>query len=302
MYMPEERDRMSTETKSCKHKGKKSLSILIITYNEEVNIRHALESLVGWAGEIFVVDSFSMDRTVDICKEYENKGVKVFQHKFEDYSSQRNWALQELPWSNEWLFWIDADEIVTPELSRELTDLVAKNDFKNDFYYVNRRLIFLGKWIKHCSSYPLWLLRLFKIKDARFTRPINEQVVVPGDGGHLKHDLIHYDKKGIAGWIEKHNRYSSMEAVEYLKVLENNEGDPSFLKQKDRPDVKRQKKIRFFIHLPFRPFLMFAYLYFWKLGFLDGRAGLIYCMLKSANQVAITAKLYELQHCHTDPK
>ncbi|OVE74342.1 hypothetical protein BVX94_00600 [bacterium B17] len=286
---------MSTENTSVNHGKKAPLSVLIITYNEEVNIRESLESVVDWAGEVFVVDSFSSDQTVAICKEYEDKGVKVFQHEFENYSAQRNWALQELPWSNEWLFWIDADEIVTLELGRELMDLAVTDSFKKDFYYVKRRLIFLGKWIKHSSSYPLWLIRLFRIKDARFTRPINEQVVVPGDGGRLEHDLLHDDKKGIAGWLEKHNRYSSMEAEEYLKVLENSEGDQDFLNEKERPDVKRQKKLRFFIHLPFRPFFMFAYLYFWKLGFLDGKAGLIYCMLKAGNQRSISAKMQELK-------
>jgi glycosyltransferase involved in cell wall biosynthesis len=270
------------------------VSVLIITYNEERNIRYALESVVGWAQEVYVVDSFSSDETTAICAEYAERGVKVVQHTFENYSAQRNWALENIDWQGEWIFWIDADEAVTPELAAELEALFSGGPDK-DFYYVKRRFIFLGRWLRHASSYPLWLLRLFKKGQAHFTRPINEQVVVEGQAGYLEHDLLHDDRRGLSAWLAKHNRYTSLEAEQYDAVQRGKGSDTAFLSEEGRPDVRRQRRLRRFIRLPCRPFVMFLYLYIWKRGFLDGRPGLIYCLLKACNQVHLNAKLYELR-------
>lgn len=269
------------------------VSILIIAFNEEENIRQVLESVIKLSDDVFIVDSNSTDKTQEICKEYESRGVKIVQHPFENYAAQRNWALQNLSWQNEWVFWIDADEYLSDDLVRELRELFSGGEPECDFYYVKRRFIFLGKWLKHSASYPTWLIRLFRIKDARFFRPINEQVIIDGKPGYLKTDLMHDDRKGLSAWIAKHNRYSSMEAVEYIKVLKGVSGDNDFLKHGSRPDVKRQRRLRLFMKMPFRPLIMFLYLYVFKKGFLDGRPGFIYCVLKGINQFNISCKIRE---------
>lgn len=272
------------------------LSILIITYNEQVNIRYALESVIGWASEIFVVDSYSQDGTVDICREYADKGVQVWQHAFENYSAQRNWALENLPWSNEWVFWIDADERVSPELANELKALFAQGEPEKDFYYVKRRFIFLGGWLKHAAIYPFWIVRLFRHKEGRYFRTVNEQIAISGEPDYLQNDLIHEDRKGLHAWIDKHNRYSSMEAGEYFAIQTGaDDAGVGHVKQDlSRPDLQAQILKRIFMRLPFRPLLRFLYMYVWKRGFLDGKPGFIYCMLKAIQQFHISCKLYEM--------
>jgi len=270
------------------------ISALVITYNEEVNIGECLDS-VSFLSEVFVVDSFSTDRTVEICQKYEPAGVKVFQHRFEDYARQRNWALKDLPWSKEWVFVLDADERVSPELRGELEELFAGGEPDGDFYYVKRRFIFLGRWLKHSALYPFWLVRFFRRSQARYTRSVNEQVIVPGKPGYLKHDLIHKDQKGLFAWIEKHNRYSSLEAKEYLAVKGGRDARSQchWEQTGDRRDVRIQGLKSLFISLPFRPFIRFFYMYFWKRGFLDGKEGLVYSLLQATQEFHISAKIYE---------
>jgi len=271
------------------------VSVLIITYNEEQNIRHALESVVSWAGEVFVIDSYSDDRTVEICRSYSDRGVRVWRHTFEDYSAQRNWALEQLPWSNEWVLVLDADERVSPRLAQELRRLFAAGEPPKDFYYVKRRFIFLGRWLKRCSSYPFWLIRLFRVTEARYVRSVNEQVVVSGEPGYLANDLIHEDQKGLAAWVAKHNRYSSLEAREYLKVQQGMAGADHVAQADDRPDVRTQKHKRIFMRLPLRPWARFFYMYVWKRGFLDGKPGFLYSVLKAIQEFHISCKMYELR-------
>jgi glycosyltransferase involved in cell wall biosynthesis len=272
------------------------ISGLVITYNEEVNIGECLDSLC-FLDEVFVIDSFSTDRTVEICKRYESAGVKIFRHKFEDYARQRNWALKNLPWSNEWIFVLDADERISLELRAELEGVFASDQSDADFYYVKRRFIFLGRWLKHSTFYPFWLLRLFRRSEARYVRSVNEQVLVSGKPGYLKHDLIHKDQKGLFAWIEKHNRYSSLEAKEYLAVKGGRDACSEHRKEQRGTlrDVRIQGLKRLFISLPFRPFIRFSYMYFWRRGFLDGKEGLTYCMLQAVQEFHINCKMCEMK-------
>jgi len=145
------------------------VSVLIITYNEEANIARALDSVVGWAREAFVIDSHSTDRTVAICEEHRDRRVRVWQHPFENYAAQRNWALDHLPWSGDWVLVLDADERVSAELRDELGQLLSSPP-PCDGYLVKFRFIFLGKWLRHASTYPVWILRLFRRSKARYRR------------------------------------------------------------------------------------------------------------------------------------
>jgi len=265
-----------------------NLSILIITLNEEKNIKHALES-IKWANEIFVVDSFSIDRTLEIAKKYKN--VKIFQHSFENFAKQRNWALNNLPWHNDWIFILDADERITPELRKEITEIILGPQNDIVAYWCARRFIFLNKWIKYADCYPSWMMKLFLRNKGRFEKAVNEKMIVDGKTAYLKNDMVHENLKGIKDWIAKHNRYSTFETEEiYFKKK-------SKLPGRLFGDVMERRKFlkNLFYKLPFRPFLRFFYMYFLKLGFLDGSVGFIYCVLKAIQEFHINVKLKELK-------
>lgn len=268
------------------------VSVLIITHNEEANIRGALESVAGWTREAFVVDSHSTDLTARICDEYRANGVRVWKHTFENYAAQRNWALGQLPWSSDWILVLDADERVSPELRREIEQLLASAP-PCDGYLVKFRFIFLGRWLRHASTYPVWILRLFRRSKARYRRTVNEYVDLDGTAGRLTHDLIHESHSGLASWLHKHNAYSTREAEEYWRVIRGADaetvphlaGAPSY--------SRRQRLKKLFIRLPFRPWLRFLYMYVWKRGFLDGRPGFLFCALKAIQEFHISCKLHE---------
>ena len=268
------------------------VSVLIITYNEERNIRGALDSVVAWAREIFVVDSHSTDRTVEICEQHRANGVRVWQHPFENYAAQRNWALDHLPWTNDWVLVLDADERVTPELREEIGQLMSPSP-PCDGYLVKFRFVFLGRWLRHASTYPVWILRLFRRTKARYRRSVNEYVELDGTAGRLTHDLIHDSRSGLAAWIQKHNVYSSREAEEYCKVLTGAD-DERVPQLPGAPGYSRRQELKkLFIRLPFRPLVSFLYMYVWKRGFLDGRPGLIFCALKAIQEFHISCKMHE---------
>src|SRR4030043_1957706 len=168
---------------------KTPLSVIILTYNEEKNIEDCFKSVYNWAAEIFIVDSFSTDITLDIAKKYTDK---IYQNKFESYSKQRNWALDNLIFSNDWVFFLDADEKPSDELKNEIKNILPKVQSEINGFYIKRRFIFMGRWIKHGGYYPTWLLRLFKYKAARCQeRKVDEHFIVRGKTMRLKHDIIH---------------------------------------------------------------------------------------------------------------
>src|SRR5437868_2285950 len=190
------------------------VSVLVPTLDEELNLPECLTS-VEWADEVFVVDSFSRDRTLEIARDH---GAEVVQHAFESYSRQKNWALDTLPFRHDWVLIVDADERVTPELRCEIESLLA-HGASCAGYYVNRRFIFLGHWIRHAGWYPSWNLRLFRRQSGRYDdREVHEHVVLNGPAGYLRHDLLHHDRRPLEAFITRHNRYSSLEALARLKA------------------------------------------------------------------------------------
>src|SRR5712691_6782834 len=190
------------------------VSVVVPTLDEEVNLPECLRSL-AWSDDIFVVDSFSRDRTVEIAREH---GAQVVQHVFESYSRQKNWARDTLPFRHAWVLIVDADERVPPDLSCEIENAV--HDGHCDGYYLNRRFIFLGQWIRHAGWYPSWNLRLFRHRLGRYDdRDVHEHVVLDGSVGYLRHDLLHLDRRGLDAFIARHNRYSTLEASARLKAL-----------------------------------------------------------------------------------
>ena len=273
------------------------LDVLILTRDEEKNMGDCLRS-VAWASEIFVVDSQSTDRTAEIAK---SLGSQVFVHPFEGYGAQRNWALENLPFSSEWVLMLDADERVPTALAAEIAEVVRNDGKGNAGFYLVPRFLFLGRWLRYGGLYPTWLLRLFKRHHVRFEeRPVNEHAILNGTAGQLQNPFDHCDNRPLAEWIVKHNRYSDLEAEEYLQEVvgrgfQTAIGARLWGTQAER---KRWIKLRLWNQCPLliRPFLFFFRNYFFKGGFLDGRAGFIYHVLWSfSHQFLISAKIIERQ-------
>lgn len=270
------------------------LSVLVPTLNEEVNLPDCLASVVGWAKEIWVVDSHSTDRTREIARKSE---ANVIQHPFDGYAAQKNWALENVPFSCEWLLILDADERVSLELADEIRGIIAADGNGYDGFYLNRKLIFYGKWIRHCGWYPSWNLRLFRHVRGRYEqREVHEHLVLEGKVGYCKHDLIHEDLRDMSFSIAKHNRYSSQEAHE-LDMVRRGVGTAGLQASFFKGSLERKRfiKERIWPYLPGRAFLLFFYLYFFRFGFLDGKHGFLFCQMHAIFEQFTTAKLWELE-------
>lgn len=274
-----------------------SVSILILTLNEEANLAACLRAL-RWSDDIVVLDSGSTDRTREIAASFDVR----FQHRaFDDYAAQRNFALNEIAYKHQWLLMVDADEVVSEELAEEIKNAVTNDDDETCLYRMRRKDYLLGRWIKHSSGYPTWFGRLMKIGRVSIERAINEEYVTTGKVGFLKHHLLHYPfNKGFHAWFEKHNRYSTMEAE--ARVVSLNAHTASSRLWKDvwknlraaDPTIRRREIKRLVYKLPGRPALMFGALYILRGGFLDGYAGLTFCTLRSFYEYMIDCKTEEL--------
>ena len=220
------------------------------------------------------------DATVAIAARY---GCHVASHKFEDYATQRNFALDHLPISTEWILFLDADEWVPAPLRDEITQLIARAPAEDGFY-VRFRFIWMSRWIRR-GYYPCWILRLFRHGKGRSeNRAINEQIVVEGRAGYLSNDLIHEDRRGVGDWIAKHNRYATGEALELART-ERERASKELDARLFGAQVERKRWIRRRVwnRLPplFRPFAYFFYRYVLRFGFLDGVAGFTFHFLQA---------------------
>lgn len=257
-----------------------TLTVIALTHNEEANIAQALDSVMGWADEVHIVDSLSTDRTVEVARRY---GAHVAQNKFVDFAKQRNYALQKLPIRSEWVFFLDADEWLPDALKQEISALIATNPPENGFY-VKWRLIWMGRWIRR-GYYPTWILRLFRYGKARCEdRSVNEHLIVDGSTGRLRNDFIHENRKGVTDWIAKHNRYATTESQELFNTrtaVDYREIDARLFGNQ----AQRKRWIRYAIwnRLPplIRPFFYFFYRYILAGGFLDGREAFAYHFLQA---------------------
>ncbi len=274
------------------------LSVIILTRNEERNLGQTLDSVAGWASQVFVFDSFSDDRTLEIARE---AGVHIVQRAFDNFSAHKNWALDNLPIANQWVFFLDADERFTPNLRDEIGRIVS-HEVVNNGYYVARKNYFMGQWIRHGGMYPDWQLRLLRRGRGRYEdRIVHEHMVVDGSTQYLKHPLEHNDFKGLERWLDRHNSYTSMEAIEVRQVLQGSSSRrirPSLVSR--GPERTRVVKEFAYRHLPCRALLVFIWMYFVRGGWLDGRIGFRYCMLKAFVDYQISLKLVELQSESTE--
>jgi glycosyltransferase involved in cell wall biosynthesis len=267
-----------------------SISVLVLTLNEEVNIRGCLES-VSWCDDVVVLDSFSEDSTVHIAQEL---GVRVVQRKFDNYANQRNHGLKEVRYRHSWVLMLDADERVPAELRDEMLAAVGAAQDSVALFSLRRKDHLFGRWIKGASGYPTWFGRLARIGRVSVERPINEEYHADGEVRHLTTHLHHYPfNKGFAAWFQKHDRYSTMEAALRVENRAANWRLPE-LWSSDAGIRRRALKACAYT-LPGRPLIMFAALYFLRGGIFEGRAGLTFSLLRAWYEYMIDCKFTELK-------
>jgi glycosyltransferase involved in cell wall biosynthesis len=273
-------------------------SIYILTYNEEVDIAECIESAL-LSDDIIVVDSCSTDRTVEIAARYP---VQVVQHKFESHGKQRTWMLESVPSQYEWAYILEADERMTPALFEECLEAIRSQDFIG--YYVAERVIFMGSWIRYSTQYPRYQLRLFKKGKVWFDDyGHTEREVCDGPVSFLKQTYPHYTcSKGLSRWLEKHNRYSTDEALETIRQRQQGKVNWRALLW-GRSEVERRRSLKDLSQrLPFRPLLRWIYMYFFLGGILDGKAGFAWCTLQAFYEYLILLKVEEIQSSWLPPQ
>jgi glycosyltransferase involved in cell wall biosynthesis len=266
------------------------LSVIVPTRNEARNLAACLEHL-AWADEVVVFDSLSTDGTVDIAR---SRGARVVQRAFDDFATHKNWALDNVELRHDWILFVDADERITPALAAEIAAAIARPDAPNGFYVARQNWMW-GKPMR--SMYPDYQLRLVRRGKGRYEdRIVHEHMVIEGMAGYLKNHLVHRDEKGIERYFDRHNTYSSMEAVEAWRLLHGRQGAASIAAGLRARGPERHRALKRFAyrHLPFRPLFHFLYLYVAKRGFLDGRLGLRYCALRFFHEYQLSLKIEEL--------
>jgi glycosyltransferase involved in cell wall biosynthesis len=271
-----------------------SVSVVVPIKNEAANLPRCLGS-VQWASEILVVDSQSTDGSIQIAEKH---GAKVVQFHFNGtWPKKKNWALENLPFRNEWVFILDADEVLPPEAAEEFARAIA-NAGEIAGYWINRRFMFLGRWLRH-AYYPNWNLRLFRHQLGRFEQitaaptdsgdnEVHEHVIVRGPTARLRCQIEHYAFPSVEVFLEKHNRYSNWEARVAV------EGELRAGVAHEQVELKRALK-KFARRLPFRPLLRFLYIYVWQKGFLDGREGYYFARLHAFYEFLSIAKTDQLR-------
>jgi len=274
------------------------LSIIILTHNEEKNIEACLKSVLDLNCPIFLVDSGSTDNTLKVVEEFP---VQVSHHPFENYGQQRNWALKNLPIATPWVLNMDADHRMTPELASEINQVLIKPIEENTKgFLISRRTIFLGQWMKHGGHYPVYHAILFKKDFGHCEDKLYDQhFVVNGHCETLKSDMIDTLTDSLQSFTERHNRWSTLEAEDqfYKYTLKNKTG---LVKAKALGNAQQRRRYAKSIYEKFplfvRPFIYFFVRYFLKLGFLDGKKGLVFHFLQGFwFRFLVDAKIYELK-------
>lgn len=276
------------------------ISAIILTFNEEKNIDACLRSVSGLVDQIFVVDSFSTDKTLEIVRKYTDK---IYTHEFGNYSTQRNWAFENLPIGNKWILNMDADHRLTPELAEELKELFSKPIDENiSGFLASRRAMFMGRWIRHGGHYPVYHAFLFRKGRGKCeTRHYDQHFAVEGRQDKLRGDVVDIITESINTFTARHIKWAANEAVEQLTGGDS-EIEPNFFGY----PIERRRALREFYNgfpLFVRPFLYYVYRYIIRLGFLDGIQGLIFHFLQGFwYRFLIDADIYEIRKRAKDEK
>lgn len=276
-----------------------SISVIILTFNEEKHIERCIKSLLPISTDIYIIDSFSTDTTVEIAKAL---GAKIYTNKWINYAKQFQWALDNCPISTTWVMRMDSDEYILPELALELNNKVDNIGQNISGLYIKRRMYFKGQWIKYGAKYPEWLLRVWRYEDGYIEEKwMDEHVVLKkGETIKLKYDLVDDNLNGITWWTKKHNNYATREAIDILNINYNftnkeNEINPKLFGNQ----VERKKYLKnVYASLPLftRPFIYFFWRYILRFGFLDKTQGLIWHFLQAFwYRFLVDVKIYEIK-------
>ena len=262
------------------------ISVIILTFNEEKHIARCIKSLSAFTDKVFIVDSGSTDKTVKIA---ESLGAKVAVNQWVNYATQFNFGIENNPYKTKWLMRMDSDEYVLPELSEEISGM-----------YIKRRVIFFEKWIKHGAFYPMWLMRIWRNGHGICEESwMDEHIkLFQGNVLHLEKDLVDHNLNNITWWTQKHNLYTIREVIDILNIKYNFRDfvavEPKlFGTQEER---KRYLKVKYAsVPLFTRPIFYFIYRYFLRLGFIDGKQGLMWHFLQGFwYRFLIDVKIYEI--------
>ncbi len=271
------------------------IDVMVITFNEALNLPHCLAALQGWTNRVFVIDSGSTDGTQEVAESYRAEFVH---HDWEGYARQKNWGLSNLPFESEWILIVDADEIVTRGLKKRLLQIASgpADSVRENGYFINRLTFFLGKPIRHCGYYPNWNMRFFKRGKGFYEdRAVHEHIIIDNPIGYVKELLLHDDRRGLEHYMAKHNRYSTLEAGAIFSEMTG--GNQGKAQAKLTGSSKRRRWLKRYVapHLPVPAVWRFLYMYLLRLGIFDGRTGLSFCAFISIYDHLVALKLKELR-------
>jgi glycosyltransferase involved in cell wall biosynthesis len=276
------------------------LSVIILTFNDENLIEDCLNSLESLSDDIHVVDSGSTDQTLQILSRYQ---VRIHSHPFENYAAQRNWAQDNLPVRYEWVLHLDSDERVSSELVQELQQFFSQANSGINGLMISRRTVFLGKWIRYGGHYPVYHLRVFKKAFGRCEdRLYDQHFVVSGNVVKMRGDIIDLVTSDLDTWMKKHIRWARLEALEQLH--KSGSSSDRVLDELSSTPIGRRRRAKQSVYYRFplfaRAFAYFGYRYFLRLGFLDGRAGVIFHFLHGFwFRFYVDACIWEATHSST---
>jgi glycosyltransferase involved in cell wall biosynthesis len=277
-----------------------SISVIILTKNENLHIERCVRSLQPFAKDIFIIDCYSTDNTVEIAT---SLGAKVYQNPWVNYATQFQWGLYNCPITTEWVMRMDCDEYVTPELAKEITDKMEGMPSNVSGIILKRQVHFMGKWIRYGGYYPVKLLRIWRHGKGHIeARWMDEHIVLTeGTSIEFKHDIVDDNKNNLSWWTEKHNSYATREAIDLL-----NKQHPLFEEKVLAATLNKQQDSRirwfknnFYTRVPLfvRPFFYFLFRYFILFGFLDGKKGLIWHFLQGFwYRFLVDAKVYQIKY------
>ena len=264
------------------------VTVIIFTLNEKIHLPSCFDAL-SWCDDVIVVDSFSSDETEIICQQ---RGARFFQNKFSGFGQQRNWALDHTAPKYAWILILDADERVTPLLVQEMAAIASADPIGVGAYRLRRRFYMWGRWLRYSSLYPSWVVRFIRHDRVRYVnRGHAESQEVQGEIKDIANDLIDENLKGIEEWFDRQNRYASKEAEFELDQEKSGlRADKLF---SSNALTRRAALKRLAGQIPARGLIYFLYSYFYRLGFLDGKAGFVFCIMKALYQSQIAIKKFD---------
>jgi len=246
------------------------IDVMIPTLNEADHIAETVANALT-LGTVYVLDSFSTDGTQQLARD---AGAVVVERAFTNYADQKNWGLDNLPFTGDWIFILDADERITPDLGAKIRERLARSS-RVKGYFINRVVIFMGKPIRHGGLYPSWNLRLFRRGTARYEeRAVHEHMVCNGATDYMRGEMLHIRRETLSRYLEKHIRYADLESDEWVKwkLGESTMGSPNSL-FKDALALRQWVRRHVWPRLPGRPLWRFMYMFFFRFGFMDGLPG-----------------------------